>query len=210
MVCREGYHPIGAWVKWLQRFDLVNLQILALADLGIQQAAGLSIPLEKPRGHTHCGGRGIKVQARRADYPEPGAAREKVGGIQVICVGVGLQTGTYPGQGTTVDVGGGDDVGAQVNQEVVVDQYSGSLAQARSAERSCSLTVLALAEGFWIAVGSGGSQERDDHLCFLCFGGASAITRPFFRRVSKDPRPQAGEEWLFLVNDQLFLRTSGR
>ncbi len=64
-------------------------------------------------------------------------------------------------------VGSSHDIRAKVDQEVVVDQRGGSLPQTRTAERSCPLAVVAPAEGFWIGIRSGGSQERDDHLFHL-------------------------------------------
>ncbi len=56
------------------------------------------------------------------------------------------------------------DVGAKVDQKVIVDQGSGSLAQAGTSERSCLSAVVAAAEGLGIGVGGGGSQECDDHV----------------------------------------------
>lgn len=85
----------------------------------------------------------------------------------MICMRVRLQTVAYPGEGPTMHQGGGHDIGAKVDQEVVVDQRGGSLPQTRAAERPCPIAVLALAEGFGICIHGRGSEERDLHLCQL-------------------------------------------
>jgi hypothetical protein len=109
------------------------------------------------------------VQTRRSNHAVPRAAREQVGGIQVVRVRVRLQAIANPGQGTTMHVGSGHDVGAEVDQEVIVDQRGGSLPQTWAAERSCPLAVVAPAKGLRISIRGGGSQERDDHLSRCVF-----------------------------------------
>jgi hypothetical protein len=58
---------------------------------------------------------------------------------------------------------GGHNIGAEVNQEIIVEQRSGSLPQTRTAERSRSLAVDAPAKGLRIGIRSGSAQESDDH-----------------------------------------------
>ena len=85
----------------------------------------------------------------------------------MVCMCVRLQAVARPGEGATMHQGGGHDIGAKVDQEVVVDQRGGSLPQTWTAERPCPIAVVALAEGFGISIRSGGSEERDYHLCQL-------------------------------------------
>src|SRR5438477_3693736 len=59
--------------------------------------------------------------------------------------------------------GGGHEIRAQVDQQIVVDQCRASLPHARTAERTGPLTVLAPAEGIRIALRGGGSQEGETH-----------------------------------------------
>src|SRR6059058_263636 len=59
--------------------------------------------------------------------------------------------------------GGGHEIRAQVEQQIVVDQCRAPLPHARTAERTGPLTVLAPAEGIRIALRGGGSQEGEAH-----------------------------------------------
>ena len=73
----------------------------------------------------------------------------------MVGVGVGLEAVAHPGQGAPIHGGGGHDIGAKVDQQVVVDQRSGALPQARASEGARPLAVIALAEGLWKSVRRG-------------------------------------------------------
>ena len=73
--------------------------------------------------------------------------------------------------------GGGHDIGAEVDQEVIADQRGGSLPQTWTAKCSRPFTVVAAAEGFRIGIRGGSSQERNDHLSQLSSEGVHAWTK---------------------------------
>lgn len=66
-------------------------------------------------------------------------------------------------------VGCSHDIRPEVNQQIVIDQQSGSLPQARIAERSSPLAVDAATEGFWIGIRSSRSEERSVHYRSLMY-----------------------------------------
>jgi hypothetical protein len=83
----------------------------------------------------------------------------------MIRVCVRLQAVAHLGQEAAVQEGGGHDVGAKIDQQVVVDQRGGSLPQTRAAQCPCPLAVVTLAKGFGVGIRSGGSQKGEKHLC---------------------------------------------
>jgi hypothetical protein len=91
VVGRKRRHAVRTGRKGLQRLDLVDLEIQALAGLGIEQARGSEIALEQPRRPVGRGGRGLEVQARRRGHAVLWTTYEEVGGVQVVRVGMRLQ-----------------------------------------------------------------------------------------------------------------------
>ena len=87
----------------------------------------------------------------------------------MIGVSVRLQAIADPGQGTTMQLGCGHDIGTEIDQEIVVDEGGGSLAQTGAAERACLLAVVALAKGFGKGIGGGSSQEGEFHVYHSLF-----------------------------------------
>jgi acid phosphatase class B len=73
--------------------------------------------------------RGVKMQARRGDRAVFLAARKKVREIQVIGVGVSLEAAGYISKLAAVLLAGSHDIRAKIDQEIIIDQCRGALAQ---------------------------------------------------------------------------------
>jgi hypothetical protein len=82
----------------------------------------------------------------------------------MVSVRMSLQAIAHTGQCAAMHESSSHYIGAKVNQEVIVDQRRGPLPQARAAELSCSLAVVAPTECFRIGICCSSSQECDDHL----------------------------------------------
>src|SRR5699024_5441109 len=90
-------------------------------------------------------------------------AIDEVVGEEVVVVGVGLGGPANVGQRDAVRLAGGEEVGAEVDQELVVHQRGGAIAQRPAADLACALAVVTAAEGIGVTFGGGGAEKRDLH-----------------------------------------------
>ena len=77
----------------------------------------------------------------------------------MISMSVGLQTEAYLGQRAVVYLSGCHDVRSKINQQIMVDDRRGTLAQAWTPECTRPFTIIASAKGFRESIRSSGSQE---------------------------------------------------
>ena len=81
----------------------------------------------------------------------------------MVRVGMGLKAVAYPGQWAAVYLSGRHDIGTQVDQQIIIDQHSGTLPQARTTQSARLYAVLASTERLRICVCGRSSQESNDH-----------------------------------------------
>jgi hypothetical protein len=92
--------------------------------------------------------------------PKGGAAGQEMREVEMIRVRMSLQAIADLVQRTPVNLSSRHYLGAKINQQVFVSQNSRTFAQARAAERACSLTVSTPAKGFWGKHSQRRYQER--------------------------------------------------
>src|SRR6266568_6796514 len=84
MIRRKGRHLVGADGEGLERRDLMDHQVQALADLRIEETGGRKIRLEHPCSPLCRSSRGIEVQSGCIGHAVLWTAREEVRGVQMV------------------------------------------------------------------------------------------------------------------------------
>src|SRR4051794_21346603 len=95
-----------------------------------------------------------------------GAGREVLGG-QVVGVLVCLQAVLDLGERDAVHQRCRHQVGAEVDQQLIVDQGGGAAAKAAATPGAGLPAVVAVAERVGVALGGGGAQEAEFHVLLL-------------------------------------------
>src|SRR2546429_832205 len=87
-----------------------------------------------------------------------------MGQVKMVGVGMRLQAISHLIQRTAVNVRRRHNVGAEINQQIIIDQRSRPFPKTRPTERACLGAVWALAKSLWEAICGGCSKESDGHL----------------------------------------------
>jgi len=163
VVGRKPDHPVRAKFDRCVGFQCVSLEVQLRFRPGFQQAVICQVAFEAGGPAPQGLARGIKVQHRRALRAKTRAARQQLRQIHVVGVKMRLQQVLDPGQADTVSLGRGMQVGAEIDEQIIVDQRRRPFSQAASAKGPRLLAVAAPAEGFGEGVGGRGSKESNLH-----------------------------------------------
>ena len=133
VIGRKGHHRIRGDCERFQWLDLVDLDVEILLRFCRDETVPSKVSLERfCRSFQGLAGR-IEIQDGCANHAIGWAAREQMLQVQMVSVGMGLQAIPHLIQRAAVHVRRRHNVGAKINQQIIIDQRSGPFPKTRPA-----------------------------------------------------------------------------